>query len=156
MGPFLRHSVEYFDSLLWRRVSSFSVFGVVMWPWPLNFLTENHIGRHRLHAFFLVFVEILLLFCLRFADLLTFDRQVNSVRNNRYREWRPTSRKKRSVIAAEIEDVVPLTGRRQRTAQLVPRTRVKRSDQLNGDAGTRFDVGVAYQPAARMLHGFLH
>ena len=79
---------------------------------------------------------------------MTFDPQVNSVRDNQYREWRPTSRKKRSLIAPEVDDVAVQTGRRRRTAKLVPRTRLKRSDQLNGGAGTRFDVGVAYQPGS--------
>ena len=147
---------------------SASVLGVVFdldfWPFRLK-ITLAVIDIDRRYSSWCrsdfvdsgwLFIDFLLLFCLRFTHLLTFDPQVNSVKNNVYREWRPTSRKKRSVIAPEVDYVALQTGRRRRAAQLVPRTRVKRSDQLNGGAGTRFDVGVAYQPGAGIRRAFFH
>ena len=78
--------------------------------------------------------------------------------NNRYREWRPDStdggRRKRSAawlphLDRRADGVLPAR-RRRRTAQLVPATRVRRGaeleNQLNDDAGTRFQVDVRYQP----------
>ena len=85
---------------------------------------------------------------------MTFDLQVNSVRDNHYREWKGASRKKRAAaIMPEVVGDVPLdTGTRR---QMVPGTRVRRENQLNDDAGTRFDVNVGYQRAAGILHSLL-
>ena len=80
---------------------------------------------------------------------MTFDLQVNSVRDNHYREWRGgSSRTRRAALAPEVGYDARETGRRRRASQLVPATRVRRSEhenQLNGAGGTRFDVNVRYQ-----------
>jgi len=82
------------------------------------------------------------------VDLLTSDGQVNSVKDNHYKEWRPESRQKRAAIWTDVDPGVLPTRRRRRTAQLVPAPRVRRSDQENqlNDGGTKFQVNVGYQP----------
>ena len=85
----------------------------------------------------------MLQFLLGLTHLLIVDKQVNSVHDNYYRDWRGGSRRKRAAIAPEVDGVALPTGRRPRVAQLVPGTRFKRSDY----AGTKFEVNAGYQPA---------
>ena len=86
-----------------------------------------------------------------------FDPQVNSVKEDHYREWREEDstegRQKRSAawLPHLARDAVPPVRRRRRTAQLVPAARVRRAseheNQLNDDNdATRFQVNVRYQP----------